>query len=103
MLKEAFLFEQAFNLIFGTQMTLLHVLRSLGVHGADAAVAEKNLQDHIALIGVSPPPTLDTYLSFLFARGIVSMSNGRLVITDFGNRFVDHIVKSYSPPPFRAF
>lgn len=104
LLRDIANFEQTFNPIFGTQMTLMHVLRSQGAYGADASVVDKQFQEHLVLIGSNgPPPTLETYLAFLFARGLVVTHNERLVITENGNRFVDHIVKTYAPPPFRAF
>ncbi|WP_418120754.1 hypothetical protein [Variovorax sp. 350MFTsu5.1] len=104
-LRDVCMFEQTYNLIFGSQMQLLHYLRMQGAQGAEKAPIEAFYQEHLKLVGEGQPPTLEDYLRFLAVRTLIEPVDGteRVRISALGDKFVGYIVSTYTPPPFRPF
>ncbi|MFD0666092.1 hypothetical protein ACT80S_00085 [Ramlibacter sp. MAHUQ-53] len=92
-------YESVFNLIFGTQVRLIHALSQVPATGDTKENIHVFYDEHRGVarsMGVNPAPEAD-FFSFLTRDNFIRFEGGRVYITEWGQAFATHIATRYGP------
>lgn len=101
--KTALIYEQAYRVIFGTQLDLLRFL-NLNQAGLSADELDYFYQMHLTTVRSASPSRgsyhipREQFLSFLTSWGLVQVTDNRYAITDFGQGFLEYLTRARIPP-----
>lgn len=92
--KAMYVFENVFSNIFGGQLKILRYVNSFGSLGVTfvdlGSVWNPHVQLHKPLLDAY---SLETYMNYLFAVGLVEQKDGRVGITELGKEFLMWMAK----------
>jgi len=101
--RTALMYEQAYRVIFGTQLELLRFL-NLNQAGLSADELDYFYQMHLTTTRSAAPSAgsyyipREQFLGFLTGWGLVQVTDNRYAITDFGQGFLEYLTRARIPP-----